>query len=116
MAGLATHYCEYNRLGELEAGLLTCTNASQVEEVLSKFCREEKPTKSSLEKLLGNINKSFSGKSVEDIFENLERDNSDWSQVQLKVVIKNTNLNIILFNCMDIHISIFGLFPRWALR
>lgn len=85
MAGIATHYCEYARLGELEAGLVTCSSPSDVEATLSKFCPVDTTAKFSLEPHLEKINKYFSASSVEGIIDNLEKDNTDWSRKQLKV-------------------------------
>lgn len=87
MAGLATHYCEHKRLGELESALLNSTNSSEIEANLSKFCQRQTSEKSSLETLLQKVNKCFSGNSVEDIFDQLEKHQSDWSKMQLKVFI-----------------------------
>lgn len=86
MAGLATHYCEYNRLGELESALINCTNTSEIEDNLKIYCQNVESTKNSYELLLENVNKCFYGNSVEDIFDNLEKENSDWAAQQLKVL------------------------------
>lgn len=83
--GVATHYCEYARLGELEAALLTCSNSSEIELTLSKFCPVDRKSTYSLESVLPKINEYFSKNSVEDIMEALENDNSEWAQRLLKV-------------------------------
>lgn len=87
--GLATHYCDYARLGDLEAALLTCTNTLNVVTTLSKFCQnnEENASKQQLENLLQQVKKCFSGNRIEDIFENLDKANTDWSRKQLKVYV-----------------------------
>lgn len=86
MAGVATHYCEFARLAELEAALLTCSNTAEVEATLSKFCPVDKTATFSLEPKLQKINDYFSRGSVEEILECLEKDNTEWSQKLLKVL------------------------------
>lgn len=86
-AKLATHFCEYDRLGELEAALVTCSSSSDVKTTLNKFCQIDQKSTLALNKPLHKINECFSGNSVEDILNNLERDNSDWAQKTLTVYI-----------------------------
>lgn len=96
-AGVATHYCEYDRLSDLEAALVTCRSASDVEAVLSKYCPADNKASFSLEPKLAKINEFFSGDSVEEILANLEADNTDWSQGILKVCLFTDLLSISLF-------------------
>lgn len=94
IAGLATHFCESSRLGELEAALIKCENRFEVKTTLNTLCKTQTSEKLSLEPFMHTINKCFAGNSVNDIFANLERDNSDWAQGVLKV---NIPIHIMRF-------------------
>lgn len=87
IAGLATHFCKNDRLGELKKALVECSNASEVDSVLRKYCPTNSEATFSLEPHLAKINKYYSGDTIEKIFENLEKDNSEWARQQLKVFI-----------------------------
>jgi 3-hydroxyisobutyryl-CoA hydrolase len=77
--GIATHYTESDNLLELEKALLLHTNnVNQIESVLKKHCVVSSHD-FSLEKNMDQINKCFSVDTVEEIFENLEKDGSDWA-------------------------------------
>lgn len=82
---MATHYCEYARLGELEAALLACSNSSEIEATLRKFCPYDQTATFSLEPVMPKINEFFSKNSVEEILDDLEKDNTDWAGRLLKV-------------------------------
>lgn len=84
-AGIATHYCESSKVPELEQSLATCTNESDVNGVLKKFC----PTDCSefiLAKYEKQINECFNADTVEGIIAKLQKDNSEWAQQTLKVI------------------------------
>lgn len=86
-AGFATHYCEYSKLGELEAALANCSNYTEIKETLQKFCPVDQTDSFSLQPHIKNINDCFSGKTVEEIISNLKQLNSKWSHKALKVFI-----------------------------
>lgn len=83
-AGIATHYCESSKLSELETALLSCPDADEVPDILSKFNNPSaKPFV--LAPHMEQINKCFGGENVEEIFENLKSDGSEWATKTLQV-------------------------------
>lgn len=88
-AGIATHYCEYARLGELEAALVHCSNVTEIKDTLRRFCPDEPTASFSLEPYRAKIKECFSGKSVACILATLIADNSNWSRKVLKVCFNN---------------------------
>lgn len=90
-AGIATHFCDAAKLTELETQLLNLTNPErEIEGVLQKFTKESvlSTKEFSLKPFLDKIDKCFSGDSVEQIFANLEKDGSEWSQKTLDTLKK----------------------------
>lgn len=85
-AGIATHYCESAKLLELEKKLLQTSHSSDVKNVINDFCPKPK-SEFTLSKHLDQINRTFNGSTVEEILNNLEKDNSDWAQQTIKVSI-----------------------------
>lgn len=81
---MATHYCESNRLPELEKGLLNLQNAKDVDDFLNDFCLKPK-SEFILSKHLDQINTVFDASSVEEILSNLEKDNSEWAKQVIRV-------------------------------
>ncbi len=80
--GIATHYMDSSVLGDFEKKLFENKNES-IEEILSQF--DEKITDEfDTRKILANFNES----RLEKIIENLEKENSDWSKQQLKLLSK----------------------------
>lgn len=78
-AGIATHYCDSSKLGELEEALLNCPDADELPDLLGKF---NTPTKKEfvLQPVVEQINKCFTAESVEEILENLKTDGSEWAK------------------------------------
>ncbi|XP_013116224.1 3-hydroxyisobutyryl-CoA hydrolase, mitochondrial isoform X2 [Stomoxys calcitrans] len=86
-AGIATHYCDSSKLSELESALLNCPDADEVPDILTKFnMPSAKPFV--LEPKMDQINKCFSGESVEEILENLKNDGSEWATKTLQTMAK----------------------------
>lgn len=83
-AGIATHYCESSKLNELETELLNCPDADEVPDILCKFDMSSNK-EFSLAPLMDKINKYFSAACVEEIFENLKADGSDWAKKTVEV-------------------------------
>jgi 3-hydroxyisobutyryl-CoA hydrolase len=80
--GIATHYMDSSVLGDFEKKLFENKNKS-IEDILSQF--DEKITDEfDTKKILANFNES----RLEKIIENLEKENSDWSKQQLKLLSK----------------------------
>ncbi|VDM54039.1 unnamed protein product [Angiostrongylus costaricensis] len=88
-AGLATHYVTSSRLKDLQNKLLTMERVTynEVDGVIREFQPSNIPT-FSLEEHLPVIKKTFYARSVEEIFENLRVENSEWSKQQLKTLSK----------------------------
>lgn len=102
-AGLATHYCESALIGELEAALMICRSAFEVEAVLSKFCPIDNAGTFSLEPHLHKINDYFSNNTLEGIFAKLKNDHSDWSRNVQKVK------NVIFHSVFEEHKPILNI-------
>lgn len=83
-AGIATHYCESDKMSEVESALLNVNNANEIEQVLNELCPKPKE-EFSLSKHLDQIEESFSASSVEEIFSNLEKSKSEWAKETLEV-------------------------------
>lgn len=92
-AGIATHYIESSRLPELEEKLVKCSGFADVDKVLKETCTEDN-SEFVLEKHLDQINKCFSGGTVEQIIKNLEDDGSDWAKTTLKTLSKMSPLSM----------------------
>lgn len=86
--GLADHYIETHKLGDLEKELVNAKNSAEVESILSKFSSPP-PKETQLESILPKIDKCFDGDSVEEIIDNLHLDGSDWAMETVKLL--NTN-------------------------
>lgn len=88
-AGLATHYVASSRLEDLQTKLLSMERVTheKVDTLIREFAPSNIP-KFSLEAHLPVIKKTFHAKSVEEIFENLRAENSEWSKEQLKTLSK----------------------------
>lgn len=84
-AGVATHFCEFARLGDLEEALVASASSSEVDDILNQLCPVDKLAKFSWQPHMQQINECFSGDSVEEIFVRLEQDNSTWAQQSLEV-------------------------------
>lgn len=83
-AGIATHFCKSKKIPQLEKLLLTNKDSSDVEGVIDEFCPKSK-SKFNLSKNLDQINKIFSGSTMEEIVISLEKDNSEWAKRTIQV-------------------------------
>ncbi|KAK5986659.1 Short-chain-enoyl-CoA hydratase, partial [Trichostrongylus colubriformis] len=88
-AGLATHYVPSSKLAELQEKLVSLETVSHksVDATIREFEPIDVPV-FSLEEHLPAINTAFQATSVEEIFENLKKDGSEWAQKQLKTLSK----------------------------
>ncbi|KAJ8032296.1 3-hydroxyisobutyryl-CoA hydrolase, mitochondrial [Holothuria leucospilota] len=92
-AGYATHYVESAKVGELEQALLELKNPSfeNVDEILNHYnekCQIDKNKPFSLASRQEDIDRLFSGNTVEEIFEALHEDRSEWALEQLEILRK----------------------------
>lgn len=98
-AGVATHFVDSSRLPELEIDLTQCKSSTDIDETLYKYSSLSKDsTEFVLEPHLKQIEKAFSGETVEDIVQNLHSDGSEWAMSTLKLISKMspTSLKITL--------------------
>lgn len=84
--GLGTHFIESKKLDELEKRLTQCTTHRDVEEILIESESDPPSLMTELDEYLPNIKKCFSGVTVEEIYENLQEDGSDWAQKTLNTL------------------------------
>lgn len=85
--GLATHFIESKKLEMLESHLIKCETHEDVERILNKLSSDQPSVNTSkLDDILPNIKKCFSGVTVEEIYENLKRDGSDWAEKTLNTL------------------------------
>ncbi len=81
--GLATHFMQSSQLEQMTNDLFQITNQQDLDQVLEKYSTEKKE-----EYPLDQINRTFRGESIEEIFKNLKNDNSEWSKKQLATLNK----------------------------
>jgi 3-hydroxyisobutyryl-CoA hydrolase len=89
--GVATHFVNSSDLSNLERDLLSLKSpkSSDIEDVLISY--QDKSTfdrnkPHCLHPYIDAINKSFAGKTVEEIVDNLQKENSEWSKKQLQTL------------------------------
>lgn len=88
--GLATHYIASHKLDELEKTLAKCKNHMDVEKVLNHLSSDNEFRPDQLDRILPDIKKCFDGSTVEEIFENLQNEGSDWAANTLKTLKRNS--------------------------
>jgi len=87
--GFATHYVPHDRLGELTAALAGLAwnereRGSQVDATLARFTADPGPT--TLAGLQGDIDRCFSGASVEEIAARLRAESAPWAKAALAAI------------------------------
>lgn len=98
-AGIATHYVKSSMLEDLENDLFKCKNSADIDQTLYKYSSLSKDsTEFVLQPHLKQIEKAFSGDTIEDIAMNLHSDGSEWAMSTLKLISKMspTSLKITL--------------------
>lgn len=80
---IVTHFVESAKLPELETKLLTCKTHDDVARVTEFFSTAPSSKETEIESLLPQIEKCFGASTVEGIFENLDKDGSDWAKKTL---------------------------------
>ncbi len=93
-AGLATHFIPSDRLDPFKQALMH--EDGGLDELLDRFGADPGP--SDLTQRRPQIRAAFSGSTVEQILQGLERDGSDWAQAQLREISINspTTLKVAL--------------------
>jgi len=92
-AGIATHFVESSKLDDLEKELLELKPASpeQIAQVIQNYHDSTKLDEDKefvLQNKLDDIDRLFSGATMEDIYEALEKDGSEWALKQLETMRK----------------------------
>lgn len=84
--GLASDYVESHKLDELESGLIECKTNEDVDRILKKFSSDPTSAATDLDHVLPKVEKCFGSETVEEIYESLQNDGSDWAQQTLKTL------------------------------
>lgn len=92
--GLATHYCNHEKLPQVERALLDVESSDDVEKVLNELCTVDRTGEYALAKYLDTINKCFDAPTIEDILVNLEKDGSDMAKKTIRVTSFDTTFSI----------------------
>lgn len=94
---LASHFIESSKMDELEKQLIGCKTHNEVQKVLNEFSTAPMSSASELDSLIPRIKKCFGGATVEEIYENLCLDGSDWAKNTIKVLNKMspTSLKVV---------------------
>ncbi|XP_077996998.1 3-hydroxyisobutyryl-CoA hydrolase, mitochondrial-like [Glandiceps talaboti] len=90
-AGVATHFVDQEKIKDLENSLIKLESPTegQVQHILDEFHNQttvDKDKEFPLKPHLHKIDKLFGGDTLEAIFENLERDGSEWALKQLQTL------------------------------
>ncbi|KAH3700048.1 3-hydroxyisobutyryl-CoA hydrolase, mitochondrial-like isoform X2 [Dreissena polymorpha] len=98
-AGVATHFIQSSKMQALEEALLKLPDpkSRDVARTLDRFQTESTDipdTDFSLRDHMGEINRLFDGDTVEQIFENLRKEGSEWSLKQLEELKKKSPVSM----------------------
>ncbi|XP_062519631.1 3-hydroxyisobutyryl-CoA hydrolase, mitochondrial-like [Corticium candelabrum] len=87
LAGVATHYVDADKIGDLESQLMSVSsdNALEIGKILDDVHQKSSSEEAdfSLKKRLNQINRCFESNSLEGIMDALHADGSDWAKEQL---------------------------------
>lgn len=83
---LASHFVDSSKLDELEKKLIGCKTDLEVQNTLNSFSSDPSPTSSKLDEILPKIEKCFGASTVEQIYENLRLDGSEWAAKTIKIL------------------------------
>lgn len=86
--GLASHYVESSRLEDLEKALLACKSDDEIGKAVAKLTTIPASVESELDLVVPRIDQCFDGDTVEEIFENLHLDGSDWAMDTIRTLNK----------------------------
>jgi 3-hydroxyisobutyryl-CoA hydrolase len=100
--GLASHFVEGRKVDELETALIHCKTETEIEKVLANFSSVPANPKSELDDLIPRIDKCFAPETIEEIYEKLRQDGSDWAHETIKLLDKMspTSLKVSLKNLL----------------
>lgn len=96
--GLATHFVESKKLEDLEKSLLTCKNDEEIGKTIANLASVPSSTETELDSVTSQIDKCFDGETVEEIYQNLHLDGSDWALNTIRTLNKMspTSLKVTL--------------------
>ncbi|EGC35152.1 hypothetical protein DICPUDRAFT_33863 [Dictyostelium purpureum] len=100
-SGVATHFISNERIKDVESALENLSNPTHenVKKVLDQVCDKIDVNDSSLEfnQNLETIERIFGKSSVEEIFDSLEKENTEWSKQTLKTLktVSPTSLKVV---------------------
>jgi 3-hydroxyisobutyryl-CoA hydrolase len=86
-AGLATHFVESSKLPHLEKDLINCKNDESIVQILNDYdSKEEVNDSMSISMNIERIDKTFDGQTVEEIYDNLHLEGSDFSMATIRIL------------------------------
>ncbi|XP_051159170.1 3-hydroxyisobutyryl-CoA hydrolase, mitochondrial-like isoform X2 [Leptopilina boulardi] len=89
LTGMTTHFIPSSRINLLTKEL-TESNGSDISQILKQHHMKNLPNQSSFEPYMEKINHCFSARTVEEIIDRLNDDNSDWSKRTVKILTRNS--------------------------
>lgn len=87
-SGIATHFIESKNLRELERNLVNCKNHDDVENVLDEFSFTPSSRETKFDENIETIDECFVGLTIEQIFDNLKRDGSEFALKTIELLRK----------------------------
>lgn len=87
LAGIATHFVPSEKLADLKHDLLALQNTGIIEDILNKY-QPKLNHEFSLAPHMLKIENYFSAPSVEEIIERLKKDNSEWAQKTIGILLQ----------------------------
>lgn len=84
--GLATHFVETKKLKSLEKDLEMITNSDDVGKTIAGNSTIPMTFETEFDRILPRIEECFEGGSVEEIYDNLRKDNSKWAKETIKTL------------------------------
>ena len=86
--GLATHFIESKRLDDLKKALIACKTDDEIGKSISKHSSVPVSTETDIDAAIPEIDKCFDGDTVDEIYENLHLDGSDWAMETIRTLNK----------------------------
>jgi 3-hydroxyisobutyryl-CoA hydrolase len=83
-AGLATHFTNSKHIDELTQSFFQIKTQKDIEDIMTSLSAKTIKGKFDLDQ----INRTFNANSIEDIFLNLKKENTEWSKRQFKILSK----------------------------
>lgn len=84
--GLATHFVESKRLDDLEKALIKCKSDDEIGKAIAKHASLPDSSETELDAIIPEIDKCFDGDTVDEIYENLHLDGSDWAMETIRTL------------------------------